>query len=242
MDMDHGHHGHGDMDMGGNQCSMNMLFTWSTENLCIVFSTWRVTGPLSLLGSLVVIVLLAAGYEGIRQVTRKYEVAHARRLSAFSAAVVGSKSLSLFPCIHIWCYMFYIRVMCICRWVWTSGPSVYVCLVEGPLTLTPGLEGNEIADEAVTGSGPGHEAQSQAYVPNASSPLLVGSDNRRAVERRGKITMAALYGVQVFYSFFIMLLFMTYNGFVMLAVAVGAFVGYLAFGENMCATKSVACH
>ncbi|KAL4755450.1 hypothetical protein BDW72DRAFT_1576 [Aspergillus terricola var. indicus] len=135
-----------------------MLFTWSTENLCIVFSTWRVTGPLSLLGSLVVIVLLAAGYEGIRQVTRKYEVAHARRLSAFSAAVIGS------------------------------------------------------------------------------------SDNRRAVERRGKIIMAALYGVQVFYSFFIMLLFMTYNGFVMLAVAVGAFVGYLAFGENMSATKSVACH
>ncbi|KAL4901277.1 hypothetical protein BDW74DRAFT_84621 [Aspergillus multicolor] len=191
MDMDHGHHGHGDMDMGGDQCSMNMLFTWSTKNLCIVFSTWRVTGPLSLLGSLVVIVLMAAGYEGIRQVTRRYEVAHARRLSAFSAAVVGS---------------------------------------------------NEFADEAVTHTGPGPEFQDQPYIPNSSSPLLVGSDNRRAVERRGKITMAALYGVQVFYSFFIMLLFMTYNGFVMLAVAVGAFVGYLAFGENMSATKSVACH
>ncbi|KAL4923810.1 low-affinity Cu transporter [Aspergillus undulatus] len=158
MDMDHGHHDHGEMDMGGDQCSMNMLFTWSTKNLCIVFSGWRVNGALSLLGSLVVIVLLAAGYEGVRQVTRQYEVAHARRLSAFSAAVVG------------------------------------------------------------------------------------GSDNRRAVEQRGKITMAALYAVQVFYSFFIMLLFMTYNGFVMLAVAVGAFVGYLAFGENMSATKSVACH
>ncbi|KAL4918841.1 Ctr copper transporter [Aspergillus aurantiobrunneus] len=207
MDMDHGHHGHGDMDMGEGQCNMNMLFTWSTENLCIVFSRWRVSGPLSLLGSLVVIVLLAAGYEGIRQITRQYEVAHARRLSAFTAATVG---------------MF--------------------CWAELPLTL--GLEGNEIANEAVTGTEPESEpeAQSQAYVRNASSPLLVGSDNRRAVERRGKITMAALYAVQVFYSFFIMLLFMTYNGFVMLAVAVGAFVGYLAFGENMSAAKSVACH
>ncbi len=37
------------------------------------------------------------------------------------------------------------------------------------------------------------------------------------------------------------LLFMTYNGWVMLSVAVGAFVGYLAFG-NSSATKSVACH
>lgn len=38
------------------------------------------------------------------------------------------------------------------------------------------------------------------------------------------------------------LLFMTYNGFVMLAVAVGAFVGYLVFGENLSASKTVACH
>lgn len=38
------------------------------------------------------------------------------------------------------------------------------------------------------------------------------------------------------------LLFMTYNGFVMFSVAVGAFVGYLAFGQETLATKTVACH
>lgn len=38
------------------------------------------------------------------------------------------------------------------------------------------------------------------------------------------------------------LLFMTYNGFVMLAVAVGAFVGYLVFGQDTSAAKTVACH
>ena len=37
------------------------------------------------------------------------------------------------------------------------------------------------------------------------------------------------------------LLFMTYNGWVMLAVAVGAFLGYLGFGGST-STKSVACH
>lgn len=35
---------------------------------------------------------------------------------------------------------------------------------------------------------------------------------------------------------------MTYNGLVMVSVAVGAFVGYLAFGDETAATKSVACH
>ncbi|OJJ99376.1 hypothetical protein ASPACDRAFT_44039 [Aspergillus aculeatus ATCC 16872] len=155
MDMDHGHD-HGDMDMG--QCSMNMLFTWSTKNLCIVFPQWRVTGTLSLLISLLLIVLLTAGYEGVRQLTRRFEVAHAKRLSAYTTAAVG------------------------------------------------------------------------------------GRDSRKSVEQRGKITMASLYAVQVFYSFFIMLLFMTYNGFVMLAVAVGAFVGYLVFGDDTSASKTVACH
>ena len=34
---------------------------------------------------------------------------------------------------------------------------------------------------------------------------------------------------------------MTYNGWVMLAVAAGAFLGYILFG-NASATKTVACH
>lgn len=35
---------------------------------------------------------------------------------------------------------------------------------------------------------------------------------------------------------------MTYNGWVMLAVAVGAFVGYIVFGRDASSAKSVACH
>lgn len=74
-----------------------MLFTWSTKDLCIVFRQWHINGPMSLLVSLLVIVLLAAGYEGVRQITRKYEAAHAQRLSAFAVttATIG-KCFSLF--------------------------------------------------------------------------------------------------------------------------------------------------
>ena len=38
------------------------------------------------------------------------------------------------------------------------------------------------------------------------------------------------------------LLFMTYNGWVMLSMAIGAFVGYLVFGGNVSATKEGSCH
>lgn len=62
-----------------------MLFTWSTKNLCIVFPQWRVTGPFSLFVSLVVIVLLTAGYEGVRRVTRKYEAGHVQRLGGITS-------------------------------------------------------------------------------------------------------------------------------------------------------------
>ncbi|USP77233.1 Copper transport protein CTR2 [Curvularia clavata] len=79
---------------------------------------------------------------------------------------------------------------------------------------------------------------------NESSSLLGPGRNGslgRSTEQQMKIIKAVLYAVQVFYSFFIMLLFMTYNGWIMLAVAVGAFVGYLMFSQSS-STKSVACH
>lgn len=38
------------------------------------------------------------------------------------------------------------------------------------------------------------------------------------------------------------LIFMTYNGWVMLAVAAGAFLGYLLFGQRAPAAKETACH
>ncbi|EEA19120.1 Ctr copper transporter family protein [Talaromyces marneffei ATCC 18224] len=158
--MDHSHMDHGDMDMGhgGGHCVTNMLFTWSTHNMCIIFPEWRVQGTGSLIASLFAIILLCAGYEAVRSFTRLYEVSHTQRLKAFSSSV------------------------------------------------------------------------------------LVGRDSKQVLERRGRVIMAALYAAQVFYSFFIMLLFMTYNGWVMISVAVGAFVGYLVFGGDAPVTKSAACH
>ncbi|TPX22976.1 hypothetical protein DIZ76_014858 [Coccidioides immitis] len=153
------HSGHGDMDMGHDQCSMNMLFTWSTKNLCLVFRQWRVTGPVSLLFSLVGVILLTAGYEAVRELTRRYEGACGRGVKGAIPAPGSARNV------------------------------------------------------------------------NTSEP----------VGRRRKIVIASLYGVQVFYSFFIMLLFMTYNGWVMISVGIGAFLGYLTFGSSS-AAKSASCH
>ncbi|KAL1963372.1 hypothetical protein VTN77DRAFT_8388 [Rasamsonia byssochlamydoides] len=198
-DMDHGgHSGHGDMDMGG-KCSMNMLFTWSTKDLCIVFPQWHITGTASLIVSLLVIILLTAAYEGVRELTRRYEASHARQLKAYSGPVTVDDEI--------------------------AGASA-------------AIPSSSAAAEPATGTAIGSVTGNDAH---ETSSLLVGRDSKRALERRGKLVMAALYAIQVFYSFFIMLLFMTYNGWIMLSVAVGAFIGYLVFGEST-ASKSVACH
>ncbi|KAH9873529.1 hypothetical protein IAQ61_004153 [Plenodomus lingam] len=172
-DMDHGHSDHsmpGMPGMGGDEpmCNMNMLFTWDTTNLCIIFRGWRIDGTLSLILSLLAIVLLTAGYEAVREMSRRYE--------AYTQGVVE------------------------------------------------GRRSGDVRD--ITGE---------------SSSLLGPGRNAGKAEQQHKIVKAALYAVQVFYSFFVMLLFMTYNGWIMLAVAAGAFVGYLMFSQSS-STKSVACH
>ncbi|OAL56048.1 Ctr-domain-containing protein [Pyrenochaeta sp. DS3sAY3a] len=167
--MDHGGHNMPGMDHG-HKCNMNMLFTWDTTDLCIVFNGWHIDGTGSLIFSLLAIVLLTAGYEAVREMSRRYE-AYERKV----------------------------------------------------------LEGRRGGDDL-------------RDTPNESSSLLgPGRNAGRNTEQQMKIVKAILYAVQVFYSFFIMLLFMTYNGWIMLAVAVGAFVGYLLF-SNSSSTKTVACH
>ena len=53
--------------------TIQMLFTWDTTNLCIVFRWWRIEGLFSLLVSLALVVILAAGYELVREASRRYE-------------------------------------------------------------------------------------------------------------------------------------------------------------------------
>ncbi|EHA48918.1 hypothetical protein MCOR27_003773 [Pyricularia oryzae] len=148
--MDHGGHGGGGMDM--DRCSMNMLFTWSTKNLCIVFEQWHIRSTAGLIFSLLAVVAIGAGYEALRESIRRYEY---------------------------------------------------------------------------------HLNKKNEAVPRQSRPK---------VTREAHFVKAVLYGIQNFYAFMIMLIFMTYNGWVMLAVSFGAFVGYLLFGGSTPATKETACH
>lgn len=67
-----------------------MLFTWSTENLCIVFSSWRITSTLSLIVSLLAVIALTAGYEAVREASRRYEERFAKRVEGLTSKFLAS--------------------------------------------------------------------------------------------------------------------------------------------------------
>ncbi len=50
-----------------------MLFTWDTTDLCIVFRGWHIDGTGSLIVAILAIVLMTAGYEAVREISRRYE-------------------------------------------------------------------------------------------------------------------------------------------------------------------------
>lgn len=164
--MDHGGHGGGGMDM--DRCSMSMLFTWNTKNLCIVFEQWHIRSTAGLIFSLLAVVAIGAGYEALRESIRRYE--------------------------H---YL-------------------------------------NLKNEAVP-----HDADDNV---NETTPFLIPGQSRPKLSREAHLVKAVLYGIQNFYAFMIMLIFMTYNGWVMIAVSMGAFLGYLLFGGSTPATKETACH
>ena len=59
-----------------------MLFTWDTTNLCIIFRQWHIYSTFGLLVSLIAVAFLTAGYEGVREISRRYEASSAEYLNS----------------------------------------------------------------------------------------------------------------------------------------------------------------
>ncbi|KAL0568389.1 copper transpport protein [Marasmius crinis-equi] len=79
--------------------------------------------------------------------------------------------------------------------------------------------------------------------------LLTGrlATSRVAVPPVSRAIRAILYGATVFLSFFLMLVFMTYNAYLIFAVVLGAAIGHYIFSDTLSLSdldsgKGMACH
>jgi copper transporter 1 len=57
-----------------------------------------------------------------------------------------------------------------------------------------------------------------------------------------QLVRSILYALQVALGFILMLVFMTYNGILMIAVVVGAGIGFFLFSRNACGERPLSCH
>ncbi|CEJ82581.1 Putative Ctr copper transporter [[Torrubiella] hemipterigena] len=120
--MDHSamdHSGHGGMPGMDDMCSMSMLFTWDTKNLCIVFRQWHIRSTLSLIISLLAIVLIGVGYEALRALSRSYETASNQRIQSLPSEYQTSFLFPIVICVFVsfalWDGQLSVLVFLLCR-------------------------------------------------------------------------------------------------------------------------------
>ena len=90
----------------------------------------------------------------------------------------------------------------------------------------------------------------RVHPPPTSSParfrpfvVVVRGADRVRLARRRHIVRAIMYGIQVFYSYLLMLVAMTYQGHVLIAIGIGAALGFYFFHDDKTpASKQMACH
>ncbi|ORX79698.1 Ctr copper transporter [Basidiobolus meristosporus CBS 931.73] len=87
------------------------------------------------------------------------------------------------------------------------------------------------------------EEESPESAESNESLLNSGSYKYIWLTPKEKIQRVLLYSIQVFLSFFLMLVFMTYNGYLIISVVLGASAGFYIFGgDRLSAVKSLSCH
>lgn len=180
-----------------------MLFTWDTTNLCIVFRSWRITDTTSLVLSLVAVMALTAGYEAVREAGRRYELRHVRLLENVPRKSPSLSSLLLLfpPPISIAG-----SVADASATYCTAEPSppsqpmhkgLLGLASKDPTTTTTAGDVDDDDAAELAGYGADDGERRSFFARRAGNALA-------AEEKKGRIVKAALYGVQVFYSFFIM--------------------------------------
>ncbi|RHZ48852.1 hypothetical protein Glove_541g31 [Diversispora epigaea] len=75
---------------------------------------------------------------------------------------------------------------------------------------------------------------------DSSNSSTVNNNNRFVrVTYIQQFIRSVIYSIQVFLSFFLMLIFMTFNGFLIISLVIGAGLGYFFFGKHTLSGTSI---
>ncbi|OJZ83367.1 hypothetical protein ASPFODRAFT_221345 [Aspergillus luchuensis CBS 106.47] len=206
--------------MASTNCKISMLWNWNTMDACFISSSWHITSPSMFAGSCIGVILLVICLELLRRVASEYDafIINRARLKADTdtgndqpnIAVPNDRSTDRPAKRPI---------------PWTQS---------GSLSALPPVP--ELVEE--------EEKEDNEPRPNApettSHPSIHPENQSKFIFRPSKIEQlirATLHVLQFAVAYFVMLLGMYYNGYIILCIFVGAFVGFLLFSWGSLGTR-----
>lgn len=156
-----------------------MLFTWDTRNLCIVFRWWHIRSTPGLFLSLLAVVIFGAGYEALREGIRRYEAQTSLRAVPREFFSSWNFLFKTFSCFTPICVV-----------------QLFFCCESKQLSchFTNIKEDPEVR-------------ASQDDNDTETTPFLRTGQAQAVVNKRTHLIKAALYGIQNFYAFMIMFVY-----------------------------------
>ncbi|EJT78561.1 hypothetical protein GGTG_03661 [Gaeumannomyces tritici R3-111a-1] len=202
---------------GSNGCKISMLWNWNTVDVCFISSTWQITSTAMFAGSCVGVVLLTVFLEALRRAVKEYDRFLARRHTAAAAAAAAMSSSP--P-----------RVL---RFIAVRGAA--------SSASTTAAESKEFLqhDEAVpafaaasgngNGNGNGNGGNNNDNKTNCGTAAAPCAAPPFRPTLGQQVVRAGLHTVQFAVAYFLMLLAMYYNGYFIICIFLGAFLGAMTF-------------
>ncbi|KAJ5523200.1 hypothetical protein N7513_012744 [Penicillium frequentans] len=208
----------GDMDL---TCKISMLWNWYTIDSCFLSSTWHIRSKGAFAGACIGVILLVMVLEALRRAGREYETFILRRarlrhmfLSVSSSGIPARRGVN--P-----------------KFQWFTGSQGN----SNPHNHDDGPSGEDLITPVKTNS---LRPKTSDVSNGMNRDIISGADGTSHKVGRAKfgpyrpspmeqLVRALLHMLQFAVAYFIMLLAMYYNGYIIICIFIGAFLGSLVF-------------
>ncbi|KAJ5094603.1 hypothetical protein N7456_010464 [Penicillium angulare] len=216
----------GDMDMGGgtgeHACKMSMLWNWHTIDACFISRSWHITSRGMFAGSCIGALLLVIALEALRRLGREYDAFILRRARIRYLYLSGTSSSANTQKTKVQHIAAFTKEAQNKQPDPKDKPSPYDDVITPVTDVSP--ETSTPAD--IHAPGPSHASSETTDDSQKPEGRHFGPYRPSPVEQ----TVRALFHmVQFAVAYFIMLLAMYYNGYIIICIFLGAFIGSFIF-------------
>ncbi|KAF2140627.1 uncharacterized protein K452DRAFT_288724 [Aplosporella prunicola CBS 121167] len=214
---------HMDMDMGSSMgaCKISMTWNWNTIDACFLTETWHIKTRGQFAGTCIGVILLVMVLELLRRASKEYDRFLVRQHQrAYHAASSGSSRPTT-------------GINTPEEGKLVANSAVARSTTTGADAITPARASCDVppitADTKTSPAKPTIASQDFAIRANVQNALTAAAAPRFRPTLVQQLVRALLYMLQFADAYIIMLLAMYYNGYIIICIFIGAFLGRFAF-------------